>query len=226
MVDPAALRSRAVGFGTLLGRDVHRLHGFLTLTTVANVLVTMAIGPMITAIFACLPRQAAAVAHLAGHRRRRGGISWMFGAEAGNGASCSARWSLAPCRWPAPPTDVAATCRESGAQGPDMLPALAAGCPDFGGGDAAAGMAATGLAARPRPAGAARFRATGAALPVGGAPEPAPARKSLCSPCSKWSSGCLGVALGRRAPVVERPDGRRAGARALVANEAFAPRSR
>ncbi|WP_153144687.1 DMT family transporter [Dechloromonas sp. H13] len=60
----------------------------LTLTTVANVLVTMAAGPMLTALFARLflgqrlaPRTWLAIV-VAG-----AGIAWMFGAEAGRGGS-------------------------------------------------------------------------------------------------------------------------------------------
>ena len=60
----------------------------LTLTTVANVLVTMAIGPLITALFARLflghelPRRTWLAIVMAG-----GGIAWMFGREAMAGAS-------------------------------------------------------------------------------------------------------------------------------------------
>jgi drug/metabolite transporter (DMT)-like permease len=101
----------------------------LTLTTVANVLVTMAIGPMLTAIFSRvflgrqLPLRTWLAIVVAG-----AGISWMFGAEAGNGASllgslvaCAvplaggANWTLLQRAW------------ESGAQGPDMLPAVLLG---------------------------------------------------------------------------------------------------
>jgi drug/metabolite transporter (DMT)-like permease len=60
----------------------------ITLTTVANVLITMAIGPLITALFARLflhhrlplrTRSAIAVGGL--------GVAWMFGREAAGGAS-------------------------------------------------------------------------------------------------------------------------------------------
>ncbi len=60
----------------------------ITLTTVANVLVTMAVAPLITAIFARaflhhrLPRRTWAAIALAGL-----GIGWMFGHEAQAGAS-------------------------------------------------------------------------------------------------------------------------------------------
>ncbi len=62
----------------------------LTLTSVANVLVTMAIGPLITALFARLflghrlPRRTWAAIALGG-----AGIGWMFGQEALSGASLS-----------------------------------------------------------------------------------------------------------------------------------------
>jgi drug/metabolite transporter (DMT)-like permease len=60
----------------------------ITLTTVANVLVTMAIGPLITALFARiflshkLPARTWGAIAVAGL-----GIGWMFGQEAGAGAS-------------------------------------------------------------------------------------------------------------------------------------------
>ncbi len=60
----------------------------ITLTTVANVLITMAIGPLITALFARLflrhrlPSRTWSAIALAGL-----GIAWMFGREAAGGAS-------------------------------------------------------------------------------------------------------------------------------------------
>lgn len=60
----------------------------LTLTSVANVLVTMALGPLVTALFACLflrqalPRRTWLAILGAGL-----GIAWMFGGEAGHGLS-------------------------------------------------------------------------------------------------------------------------------------------
>ena len=60
----------------------------VTLTTVANVLVTMAIGPLVTALFARvvlrhrLPRSTWLAIAAAG-----GGIAWMFGQEAAAGVS-------------------------------------------------------------------------------------------------------------------------------------------
>ncbi len=101
----------------------------LTLTTVANVLVTMAIGPMITAIFSRvflgkhLPLRTWLAIVVAG-----AGISWMFGAEAGNGASLLG--SLVACAVPlagAANWTLLQRAGESGAQGPDMLPALLLG---------------------------------------------------------------------------------------------------
>ena len=71
----------------------------LTLTTVANVLVTMAIGPMMTALFSRLflgqrlPLRTWLAIFAAG-----AGIVWMFGAEAGNGASLLG--SLVACAVP------------------------------------------------------------------------------------------------------------------------------
>ncbi len=101
----------------------------LTLTTVANVLVTMAIGPMLTAIFSRvflgrhLPLRTWLAIVAAG-----AGISWMFGAEAGNGASLLG--SLVACAVPlagAANWTLLQRAGESGAQGPDMLPALLLG---------------------------------------------------------------------------------------------------
>ncbi|WP_153131240.1 DMT family transporter [Dechloromonas hortensis] len=60
----------------------------LTLTSVANVLVTMALGPLVTALFArlflrhALPRRTWLAIFGAGL-----GIAWMFGGEAGDGLS-------------------------------------------------------------------------------------------------------------------------------------------
>ena len=71
----------------------------LTLTTVANVLVTMAIGPMVTALFSRLflgqrlPLRTWAAIFIAG-----AGIAWMFGAEAGSGGSLLG--SLVACAVP------------------------------------------------------------------------------------------------------------------------------
>ena len=101
----------------------------LTLTTVANVLVTMAIGPMMTAIFSRiflgkhLPLRTWLAIRAAG-----AGISWMFGAEAGNGASLLG--SLVACAVPlagAAHWTLLQRAGEPGAQGPDMLPAVLLG---------------------------------------------------------------------------------------------------
>jgi drug/metabolite transporter (DMT)-like permease len=99
----------------------------LTLTTVANVLVTMAIGPMMTALFSRiflgqrLPLRTWLAIFAAG-----AGIVWMFGAEAGNGASLLG--SLVACavagaaNW-----TLLQRVGESGADAPDMLPAVLIG---------------------------------------------------------------------------------------------------
>lgn len=101
----------------------------LTLTTVANVLVTMAIGPMMTAIFSRiflgkhLPLRTWLAILAAG-----AGISWMFGAEAGNGASLLG--SLVACAVPlagAANWTLLQRAGEFGAKGPDMLPAVLLG---------------------------------------------------------------------------------------------------
>lgn len=101
----------------------------LTLTTVANVLVTMAIGPMLTAIFSRVflgrhlpPRTWLAIVVAAA------GISWMFGAEAGDGASLLG--SLVACAVPlagAANWTLLQRAGESAAHGPDMLAAVLLG---------------------------------------------------------------------------------------------------
>jgi len=101
----------------------------LTLTTVANVLVTMAIGPMVTALFSRLflgqrlPLRTWAAIFIAG-----AGIAWMFGAEAGSGGSLLG--SLVACAVPlagAVNWILLQRNAESGAQAPDMLPAVLLG---------------------------------------------------------------------------------------------------
>ena len=101
----------------------------LTLTTVANVLVTMAIGPMVTALFSRLflgqrlPLRTWAAIFIAG-----AGIAWMFGTEAGSGGSLLG--SLVACAVPlagAVNWILLQRAAESGAQAPDMLPAVLLG---------------------------------------------------------------------------------------------------
>jgi drug/metabolite transporter (DMT)-like permease len=101
----------------------------LTLTTVANVLVTMAIGPMMTALFSRiflgqhLPLRTWLAILVAG-----AGIVWMFGAEAGNGASLLG--SLVACAVPlagAANWTLLQRVGESGVDAPDMLPAVLIG---------------------------------------------------------------------------------------------------
>ena len=101
----------------------------LTLTTVANVLVTMAIGPMVTALFSRLflgqrlPLRTWLAIFVAG-----AGIAWMFGAEAGSGGSLLG--SLVACAVPlagAVNWILLQRAAESGAQAPDMLPAVLLG---------------------------------------------------------------------------------------------------
>ena len=105
----------------------------LTLTSVANVLVTMAVGPLLTALLARiflghrLPRRTWAAIALAS-----AGITWMFGAEAARGASlagslvavavpvaASINWTLLQQR--------ADAARRDADQLQDMLPAVMLG---------------------------------------------------------------------------------------------------
>ena len=101
----------------------------LTLTTVANVLVTMAIGPMLTALFSRiflgqrLPLRTWLAIFVAG-----AGIAWMFGAEAGGGGSLLG--SLVAAAVPlagAVNWILLQRNADSGAQAPDMLPAVLLG---------------------------------------------------------------------------------------------------
>ena len=105
----------------------------LTLTTVANVLVTLAVGPLITALFARLflrhrlPLRTWAAIALGG-----AGIGWMFGQEAAAGASLTGslvaftvpfaaaiNWTLLQ--------SIASGNAGDGKQPPDMLPAILVG---------------------------------------------------------------------------------------------------
>jgi drug/metabolite transporter (DMT)-like permease len=105
----------------------------MTLTTVANVLVTLAIGPLITAIFARLflrhrlPARTWAAIALGGI-----GIAWMFGQEAATGVSLTGslialvvpfasatNWTLLQ--------SIANAHANDGTQSSDMLPAILIG---------------------------------------------------------------------------------------------------
>ncbi len=101
----------------------------LTLTTVANVLVTMAIGPMLTALFSRLflgqrlPLRTWLAIIVAGT-----GIAWMFGAEASSGGSLLG--SLVAAAVPlagAVNWILLQKNAESGARANDMLPAVLLG---------------------------------------------------------------------------------------------------
>lgn len=139
-----------VGLGALRGRSVWRelavappvvwLSGVcwavmftafmvaLTLTSVASVLVTMALGPLVTALLSRLflgrrqTRRTWAAIVAAGV-----GIAWMFGGEAGGGA-----WQgpLVACAVPlagALNLTLLQKVGESAGEGPDMLPAVLVG---------------------------------------------------------------------------------------------------
>ncbi|WP_298393606.1 DMT family transporter [uncultured Azonexus sp.] len=101
----------------------------ITMTTVAMVLVTMALGPMITALFARfflkqrLPLRTWLAIALAGL-----GIAWMFGAEAPAGARLLG--SLVACAVPlaaAVNWTLLQKTGQGGDAGPDMLPAVLIG---------------------------------------------------------------------------------------------------
>ncbi|RIX45099.1 MAG: DMT family transporter [Rhodocyclales bacterium GT-UBC] len=101
----------------------------MTMTSVANVLITMAVGPLVTALFARfflgqrLPVRtwwAIAVAGL--------GIAWMFGGDTGQGISLSG--TLVACAVPLAASVnwiVLQRVGRAGKGGPDMLPAVLIG---------------------------------------------------------------------------------------------------
>jgi drug/metabolite transporter (DMT)-like permease len=105
----------------------------MTLTTVANVLVTLAIGPLITALFARLflrhrlPARTWAAIVLGS-----AGIAWMFGQEAAAGVSLIG--SLIAFAVPLASAinytllqSIASARADGGARSPDMLPAILIG---------------------------------------------------------------------------------------------------
>lgn len=100
----------------------------LTLTTVANVLVTMAIGPMLTALFSRLflgqrlPLRIWLAIFVAG-----AGIAWMFGTEAGGGSMLGSLVAAAVPLAGAVNWILLQRNADSGAQAPDMLPAVLLG---------------------------------------------------------------------------------------------------
>lgn len=106
----------------------------LTLTTVANVLVTMAVGPLITALFARfflrhrLPARTWAAIAMAG-----AGIGWMFGQDAMAGASLSGSLTAfavplaAAVNWTLLQAAARSHDRDSAKPMPDMLPAILVG---------------------------------------------------------------------------------------------------
>ena len=101
----------------------------MTMTSVANVLITMAIGPLVTALFARfflgqrLPARTWGAIAVAGL-----GIAWMFGGDTGQGISlagtlvASAVPLAASVNW-----TVLQRAGTAGKAGPDMLPAVLIG---------------------------------------------------------------------------------------------------
>ena len=138
--------------GAVLGGDVHRLHDGADADQVANVLVTMALGPLFTALLArAVARPPAGAAHLgrhrAGRRRHRLDVRPARSAAATR-STCWARW----WRWRVPlAAAVNWTLLQHLHQRPTTTPARhAAGGADrraaVGGGHAAAGAAASASA--------------------------------------------------------------------------------
>ena len=101
----------------------------LTLTTVANVLVTMALGPMVTALVArAFLRQRLPASTWVAITAAGAGIAWMFGSEALAGASL--RGSLVACAVPlagAVNWTILQRAGQAGAGAPDLLPAVLLG---------------------------------------------------------------------------------------------------
>lgn len=106
----------------------------ITLTTVANVLVTMAVGPLITALFARLflghrlPLRTWAAIALGGS-----GIGWMFGQEAISGVSLTGTLVAlivplaAAVNWTVLQSVARTSTRSANTSGADMLPAILIG---------------------------------------------------------------------------------------------------
>jgi len=106
----------------------------ITLTTVANVLVTMAVGPLITALFARLflrhrlPLRTWTAIALGGS-----GIGWMFGQEAVSGVSLTGTLVAfvvplaAAVNWTLLQSVARTPTRDERASGPDMLAAILIG---------------------------------------------------------------------------------------------------
>lgn len=106
----------------------------LTLTTVANVLVTMAVGPLVTALFARLflrhrlPMRSWVAIGVGGF-----GIAWMFGSEAGGGLSLAGTLVAlavplaAATNWAVLQHIAHGSSDPDDAAPPDMLPALLVG---------------------------------------------------------------------------------------------------
>jgi drug/metabolite transporter (DMT)-like permease len=105
----------------------------LTLTTVANVLIVLAVGPLITALFARvflhhqLPARTWAAIALGG-----GGIAWMFGQETASGVSLigSLVAVFVPCASAVNYTllqSIAQPRADAGKRSPDMLPTILVG---------------------------------------------------------------------------------------------------
>ncbi len=186
----------------------------LTLTSVANVLVTMALGPLATAVFARLflhhPLPARTWAAIVAACL---GIAWMFGGEAGDGLA--AVGTLVACAVPLAGAANWTVLQRAGRDGAsDMLPAVLVGAVVSALFDSPARLAVAGIGARSRLAGAARQRSVGAALPVGRALEPrsAGAGNRPAGAARGAVRRCLGLALGRRTAVVAHACRRPAGA--------------
>lgn len=106
----------------------------LTLTTVANVLVTLAVGPLITALFGRiflrhrLPRRTWAAIALGG-----AGIGWMFGQDAVAGASLTGSLVAfavplaAAVNWTLLQSVATSSAADDARPLPDMLPAILVG---------------------------------------------------------------------------------------------------
>ena len=204
----------------------------ITLTTVANVLVTMAIAPLLTAIAArvALGHRLAA-AHLGGHRRRR--RRHRLDVRQRTQRSDPRHWigtAVALCvpiaaavNW----TLLQHVHRGAGEQAPDMLAPVLLGALLSAAADAAAVAATGGVSTRPGAARPAGRGAAGHSLPDCGARGPGAerARGRRCSACWKWCSACSGSgSAADESPSVAVLGGGALVLGALAANEALALR--
>ena len=205
----------------------------LTLTTVANVLVTMALGAAVhRAAGARRARPPAGGAHLGARSCVAGaGIAWMYAREVSGSDPrhllgtlvALARADRRSGQLDADPAQPRRRAAGHAARGADRRAALGGRrrccrrCPS------------PRTRARPGAAGAARRGAAGHSLPAGGERRHARCRRprSRCSACSRWCSACCGPGSGaNEAPAASVLGGGLLVLAALAGNELLALRER